>query len=70
MNAITYKAAKANLSEVMERVCLDREPLVITCSSRQPVVMLTHEDFRSIEETALLLRGAKNVRRLISPIAN
>ena len=50
----------------MNRVCEDHAPLIITRNSEQSVVMLSLEDFQSLEETAYLLRNPANARRLLS----
>jgi antitoxin YefM len=68
MDAITYTAARANLAKTMDRVCDDHEPLIITRSGEQAVVMLSLEDFNALEETAYLLRNPANARRLLSAI--
>jgi antitoxin YefM len=68
MDAITYSAARANLASTMDRVCNDHEPLIITRSSQQSVVMLSLEDFKALEETAYLLRSPANARRLLAAI--
>ena len=69
MDAITYSAARANLAKTMDRVCDDHEPLIITRSGEQSVVMLSLEDFQALEETAYLLRSPANARRLLSAAA-
>ncbi|WP_076999962.1 type II toxin-antitoxin system Phd/YefM family antitoxin [Variovorax sp. KK3] len=66
MNAITYTSARANLAKTMDRVCDDHEPLIITRNGEQSVVMLSLEDFQSLEETAYLLRSPANARRLLA----
>ena len=52
MDAITYTAVRANLARTMDRVCNDHEALIITRNGEQSVVMLSLEDFKSLEETA------------------
>jgi antitoxin YefM len=69
MDAITYSAARANLADTMDRVCDDHEPIIITRSGQQAVVMLSLDDFKSLEETSYLLRSPKNARRLLDSIA-
>jgi antitoxin YefM len=71
MQTLTYSAARAALAETMDRVINDHEPVVITRSGRnaKAVVMMSLEDFRSIEETAYLLRSPANAARLASAIA-
>ena len=66
MDAITYTSARANLAKTMDRVCEDHEPLIITRNGEQSVVMLSLEDFQSLEETAYLLRSPANARRLLA----
>lgn len=68
MNAITYSAARANLASTMDRVCNDHEPIIITRSGENTVVMLSLEDYESLEETAYLLRSPANARRLLDAI--
>ena len=65
MDSITYSAARANLANTMDRVCNDHEPLIITRNRDQSVVMLSLDDFNSLEETAYLLRNPANARRLL-----
>ena len=66
MDTITYSSARASLATTMDRVCEDHEPLIITRSGCQSVVMLSLDDFKSMEETAYLLRSPGNASRLLS----
>jgi antitoxin YefM len=68
MESMTYTAARANLAKTMDRVCDDHEPVIITRSGETSVVMLSLEDFNSMEETAYLLRSPKNAKRLLEAI--
>ena len=69
MEAITYTAARQNLAKTMEKVCKDRQPMIVTRKSSGSVVIMSLEDFEALEETAYLLRSPKNTRRLIESIA-
>ncbi|RFC36123.1 MAG: antitoxin YefM [Candidatus Nitrotoga sp. SPKER] len=69
MDAITYTTVRANLASAMDRVCDDHEPLIITRNGEQSVVMLSLEDYKSLEETAYLLRTPAKARRLLGAIA-
>ena len=64
MKTITYTAARENLATTMQRACEDHDPVVITRRRDQAVVMMSMEDYASLEETAYLLRSPKNARRL------
>jgi len=68
MKAISYTAARENLAATMDRVCSDRDPVIITRKRDQAVVMLSLEDYESLEETAHLLRVPANARRLQAAI--
>ncbi|MFY8215211.1 MAG: type II toxin-antitoxin system Phd/YefM family antitoxin [Chthoniobacterales bacterium] len=68
MTAITYTAARENLAATMDRVCLDRDPVIITRNRDQAVVMLSLEDYESLQETTYLLRSPANAKRLLESI--
>jgi antitoxin YefM len=68
MNAISYTAARENLASTMDRVCADHTPVIITRNRDQSVVMLSLEDFESLEETAYLIRSPANAKRLLEAI--
>lgn len=68
MNAITYTAARENLAATMDKVCDDREPVIITRNRDQAVVMVSLEDYKALEETAYLTRSPKNAARLRSAL--
>ena len=69
MDAVSYKVARANLAKTMEKVCNDHDPVIITRKRESPVVMLSLEDYQSMEETAYLLRSPANARHLLESIA-
>ncbi|MBY0246894.1 MAG: type II toxin-antitoxin system prevent-host-death family antitoxin [Nitrospiraceae bacterium] len=69
MDAMTYTAVRANLASAMDRVCNDHEPLIITRTGAQSVVMLSLEDCKALEETAHLLRTPANAKKLLSAVA-
>ena len=68
MKAISYAAARENLASTMGQVCNDRDPVIITRKRDQSVVMLSLDDYESLEETAYLLRAPANARRLLEAI--
>lgn len=68
MTAITYTAARENLASTMDRVCVDHDPVIITRNRDQAVVMLSLDDYESLQETAYLLRSPANARRLLASI--
>jgi antitoxin YefM len=69
MKAITYTAARENLAATMDLVCTDHDPIIITRNRNQSVVLLSLEDYESLQETAYLLRSPANAVRLSESIA-
>jgi antitoxin YefM len=65
---MTYTAARENLASTMDRVCSDHDPVIITRNRDQAVVMLSLDDYESLQETAYLLRSPSNARRLLDAI--
>jgi antitoxin YefM len=64
MDAITDIHAQENFQTVMNQVCEDHAPVIITRESEQAVVMMSLEDYNSLEETLYLLRSPRNAQRL------
>jgi antitoxin YefM len=69
MKAITYTAVRENLATTMDSVCVDHDPVIITRNRDQAVVMMSLEDYESLQETAYLLRSPANARRLLESIS-
>jgi antitoxin YefM len=65
---MTYTAAREKLASTMDRVCTDHDPVIITRNRDQAVVMLSLDDYESLQETAYLLRSPANTRRLLTSI--
>ena len=66
---MTYTALRTNLAETMEKVCDDHSPVVITRQKSRPVVMMSLEDYHSIEATLYLMRSPANAKDLMEAIA-
>jgi antitoxin YefM len=64
MNAINYSDLRQNLKSVMDTVISSHEPIIVTRRNSDNVVLMSYEDFASIEETAYLLKSPKNAERL------
>jgi len=69
MNILTFSEARASLKTVMDDVCKDHTPSVVTRVNGEHVVMLSLADFNGIEETMYLLGSANNASRLMESIA-
>ena len=69
MKTVSYSNARQNLAKTMKQVCEDHDPVMITNNGNATVVMLSLEDFESLEETSYLLRSPKNAKRLLESIS-
>jgi antitoxin YefM len=63
-----YIVASENLASTMGRICTDHDPVIITRNRDQSVVMLSLDDYESLQETDYLLRSPANAKRLIASI--
>ncbi len=64
MEAATYTQVRKNFASVMNRVCDNHDPIIITRQDARPVVMVSLEDYNAIEETFYLFRSPANAARL------
>lgn len=62
--AMTYSDARKNFAATMDKVCDSHEHVIITRRQARPVVMMSLDDYNSIEESAYLLRSPANAARL------
>jgi antitoxin YefM len=69
MDVMTYTDARASLKDVMDRVIHDRVEVVVTRKKREAVVMISLDEYNSIQETLHLRKSPENARRLQSSIA-
>ncbi len=64
---ITASEARKNLFPLIEKVNSDRSAVEIT-SKRGDAVLMSREEYDSLEETAHLLRSPRNARRLLESL--
>ncbi|WP_299167886.1 type II toxin-antitoxin system Phd/YefM family antitoxin [uncultured Arthrobacter sp.] len=70
MKTMTYSESRANYAATLDAVLDDREEIVITRAGKDPVVIVSLDDYQSLKETAYLLRSPENARRLLGAIEN
>ncbi len=68
MEVSTFTEVRQNFAATMQKVVDDKEPIIITRQNKEPVVMISLEDFNAYEETAYLMRSPANAARLNSAI--
>ncbi len=69
MRATTTTELRANLARMMDQVNDDHTPLLITRAGNANAVLISEEDWSSMEETLHLLRSPRNAERLLRSIA-
>lgn len=68
MKIMNYTESRAKYAEVLDAVIDDREEIVITRAGREPVVIVSLDDYESLKESAYLLSSPANARRLLASI--
>lgn len=69
MKTLSSTELRAHLSAVMDQVNDDHEPVIVTRAKGKPVVMVSMEDWASMEETTYLLASPANRAELMASIA-
>ena len=70
MEAISYTAARQNLAETMDKVIEGHDTIIITRQKAGAVVMMSLEDFNSMQETMYLLGNPVNAAHLRKSLAD
>ncbi|WGL96142.1 YoeB-YefM toxin-antitoxin system antitoxin YefM [Arsenophonus nasoniae] len=68
MKTVNYTDARQNLTSIMNEAIDDRIPILITRQKGVPCVLLSLDEYQSLEETAYLLRSPANARHLLDSI--
>lgn len=69
MDVLTFNEARASLKQVMDDVCTDHQPKVITRQRGSHVVIMSHRNYNSLIETLHLLSSPNNAYRLRESIS-
>lgn len=69
MKTTSFSELRRNLATTLDRVSADHEPVVITRDRGKPAaVLMSLEDFASLQETRYLLQSPRNAERLSEAI--
>ncbi|HEN3482504.1 TPA: YoeB-YefM toxin-antitoxin system antitoxin YefM [Yersinia enterocolitica] len=68
MRTISYSEVRQNLSTTMVQTVEDRAPILITRQNGTSCVLMSLEEYESLEETAYLLRSPANAKHLMDSI--
>ena len=60
-----YSRLRANLASTMDEVNDTHEPVVVTRAGGKPAVLMSLEDFESLQETCHLVSNPANAARLM-----
>ena len=66
MEQITYSKLRANLKSALDRAVDDHVVIVVERARGGDAVLISREDYESLNETAYLLRSPANAKRLIA----
>lgn len=69
MDVMTYSEVRNNLKSVMDRVVDDCSEVIVTRRGGKPVVMISLDTWRSLEETEYLLADPANATELRASLA-
>lgn len=68
MQNISYTKLRENLSSTLEKIESNRETFKVLRKEHKPIVMMTEEDYNSLNETLYLLSTEANADRLLESI--
>ena len=66
--SLSYSEMRQNLKNCLDKVCIEHTPLLITRKRGDNVVVMSEDDYRSLEETAYLTRSPQNLQRLLEAL--
>ncbi|MFT5836212.1 MAG: antitoxin YefM [Sulfurimonas sp.] len=64
MNTATFTQTRQHLASTMDDVVQNHNPVTITRQNKEAVVMISLQDFQSMQETAYLMQSSNNASRL------
>lgn len=64
MQVVNYTEARNNFKSILDHVCDDFEPMIITRKNGSSAVLISIEEYNSFKETAYLLSTPANAARL------
>ena len=68
MGYVSYSELRQRLKKHLDAVCRSRAPLVVTRQKGGSVVLLSLDEYESMEETLHLLRSPPNAARLLRSV--
>lgn len=69
MTTTSYSDFRANLAGFLDRAEEDCEEIIVTRGKGRKVILVSFDDYRSLQETAYLLSSKKNRKHLEASLA-
>lgn len=69
MQTMNFSQTRQNLAATFDNVVDNCMPVIVTRQNKEPVVIISMKDYRSLEETAYLMQSQANARRINRSIA-
>ena len=69
MQTMSFSQIRQNLATTIDSVVHNHSPIIITRQNKEPVVIISLDDYKSIEETVYLMQSMTNATRLNSAIS-
>lgn len=69
MKEISYSEARQNLANILSIACLDNIPVYITRKNGERAVVISADEYESMDETAYLMRTEANKKHLQESIS-
>jgi antitoxin YefM len=66
--AISYSDMRKHLKQNFDRVCSDHIPILVTRKNGENVVVISEDDFQSLQETSYLCQSPKNLSRILESL--
>lgn len=68
MTTISYTHTRNNLASVLDTVEENHESIVVTRSGKSPSVIMSKDEYDSIQETLHLMSSPRNVARMLQSL--
>lgn len=70
MDHVTYSELRQNLATLMDKVCDDHAPLLVTRRNGRSVIMMSVDDYEEMDATTHLTRHPANVAWIEQSLAD
>ncbi|MBN4050081.1 type II toxin-antitoxin system prevent-host-death family antitoxin [Nitrospira defluvii] len=66
--SVSYSQLRSSLKSYLDKVCSEHLPLLVERKNGEDVVIVSKQDYASMEETSYLLSSPKNTKRLLKAL--